>query len=1178
LSIPIAAASCPYSQTELQSRHTLFLIWKRIFSKSCLPCAQFATISSTFSAHDTLITPQRGYADMRIPWKLFLSLIMFASAAHAQGVGASGDIAGTVTDPSGAAIPKTKVTAADLSKGLSRVTLTDEHGEYRLTGLQPSTYSVSADAQNFQSAAQQNVVLNVGQIAIVDFHLTISNVSQRVEVTAELPVVETERSHLADTVTQNYIKDLPIDRRDYLSFTLLMPGVSNSTRLAGDQDFRAKQTPQSGLSFYGSNGRGNTVTVDGGEANDDSGGVRLTVSQDAVQEYQINRSNYSAELGGASGAAINTVTKSGSNQIHGSLFGFFRNDALDARDPFAFSQALAPNQPFVAAAADTQGQPVKNSLNRQQFGGSIGLALQPDKTFLFVAFEGLRQDAQNAVPLLTNTNIFRPENGATTANNQQAIINGLAARGGNSVPCLTGQPALPAATCAAILQSVLTINSASSVPDAFIVGALENNGGLFPYTTREYQTSGRLDHKFNDNNQAYLRYSFAHDLEENPDVQSLTGFSRGSSIHAYDNTLQGSWFHLFNANLQNEARVQWNYYNFNVIPNEPGQVGLDIPGYASLGTNIFLPSFTILRRYELADNVNWTRGEHTMKMGFYELIRGDHSESHTYLPGRFVFGSLPGGIVSPCLQVPVACGLSTQPATINPLQSLSLGLPQFYQQGFGAPTYNFTRPFTAFYWQDTWRILPNLTLNYGLRYELDSQPSIMNTDKDNFAPRLSFAWDPAKDHKTVIRGGVGIFYSPIYGQIPDVVQTLGNNSGARQISLLFVPLTGVTGSPSLTSAAIFQTLFAQKVNPSDPTSPSFITCTAPPAGQAACIGPAQLAQFGLNTSNTAPLPPAAGAAPFPALFGAQPDYQSPYSLQAEIGVERQLMTGLSVSASYVYIHTLRLPVALDANLLPAPLTTATLANGQAVSYRNWGAPQCSAIPSTCFVNPLILQNNIYSSVASALYQGISFEVKQRLSHHVTLMSNYTYSKAYDTSTDFNSDYAPFDETNLAAEHAPSDFDQRNKFVAAAVIESPWKNRVLKGFEIAPIVNYHSGNPFNLLAYADVNGDRHYTNDRPIGAGRNTGLGPNYASLDVRLSRVFRLHEKANLQLLAEGFNITNRTNYASVNNVVGPSFGLTPGFTTFNVSGNAALSPTQALGFTSAYPKREIQLGFRLDF
>jgi hypothetical protein len=132
--------------------------------------------------------------------------------------------------------------------------------------------------------------------------------------------------------------------------------------------------------------------------------------------------------------------------------------------------------------------------------------------------------------------------------------------------------------------------------------------------------------------------------------------------------------------------------------------------------------------------------------------------------------------------------------------------------------------------------------------------------------------------------------------------------------------------------------------------------------------------------------------------------------------------------------------------------------------------------------------------------------------------------------------------------------------------------VLKRFELAPIINYHSGNPFNLLAGTDVNGDRHFTNDRPIGAARNTGLGPNYFALDLRLSRTFRIREKANLQLLAESFNLTNRTNYASVNNVVGPAIG------TFDVSGTATVSPSQPLGFTSAYAKREFQLGFRLDF
>ena len=202
---------------------------------------------------------------------------------------------------------------------------------------------------------------------------------------------------------------------------MLAPAVSDSTRLASDQDYRVKQTPQSGLSFYGSNGRGNSVTVDGGEVNDDAGGVRLNMSQDAVQEFQINRSNYGADLGGASGATINIVTKSGGNDVHGSLFAYFRNDAMDAANPFSITQALAPGQPFNPAAPDVQGTHTKDSLTREQFGGAIGFPLKKDKTFLYSSFEGLLGDAQNAVPLLTNTNIFRPQ-GASTGNDQVQLL------------------------------------------------------------------------------------------------------------------------------------------------------------------------------------------------------------------------------------------------------------------------------------------------------------------------------------------------------------------------------------------------------------------------------------------------------------------------------------------------------------------------------------------------------------------------------------------------------------------------------------------------------------------------------------------------------------------------------------------------------------------------------------
>src|ERR1051325_5733006 len=629
--------------------------------------------------------------------RIFLASMLLTGMVFAQGIGASGDIRGTVTDPSGAVVTAANVTATDIAKGIKHTVATDANGQYRLTNLQPATYSVSVSKSGFQSELAKNVVVNVGQTSTVDFPMKVSQVSEQVEVTAEPPVVETERGAQANVVTEQTIRDLPINRRDYLTFTLLAPAVSDSTRLSSDQDYRVKQTPQSGLSFYGSNGRGNSVTVDGGEVNDDAGGVRLNMSQDAVQEFQINRSNYGADLGGASGATINIVTKSGTNDVHGTLFGYFRNDAVDAAHPFSLSHAPPPGGIFNPTGPDSTGTHIKDDLSRQQFGGSIGFPIKKDKSFLYSSFEGLMSDAQNAVSLLTNTKTLRPQT-AQNGNDQREIINGLATLPGNPpVPCLTGQPALPAATCAAILTNILTV---SNVPTAsplnkFLVGQLENNGGIFPYNTRLYLASSRMDHQFSEHNQVALRYSFGDDREENPDVTSLTGFSRGSSIKAFDHTFLGSWFHQFSGRTLNEARVQWNYSHFDVNPNVPGEAGLDIPGFGNFGTQIFLPSFTIMRRYEFADNVSLIRGKHNIKFGGYELYRGNHSESHTFFPGRFVFGNLPGGILSPCLQVPAACGLTASPATIDSLQSAALGLPQFYQQGFGDPIYNYPRPFTA---------------------------------------------------------------------------------------------------------------------------------------------------------------------------------------------------------------------------------------------------------------------------------------------------------------------------------------------------------------------------------------------------------------------------------------------------------------------------------------------------
>jgi hypothetical protein len=266
-----------------------------------------------------------------------------------------------------------------------------------------------------------------------------------------------------------------------------------------------------------------------------------------------------------------------------------------------------------------------------------------------------------------------------------------------------------------------------------------------------------------------------------------------------------------------------------------------------------------------------------------------------------------------------------------------------------------------------------------------------------------------------------------------------------------------------------------------------------------------------------------------------------------------------------------------------------------------GLPCNASQGFACFVNPFIVQNNQYSSAGSAVYQAGILEVKKRFSDHFTLFGNYTFSKGFDTGTDFNSDYGPQDPTNLGADRGLSEFDQRHKVVVAGVFDAPWKNAMLAGFQLAPIFTYNSGHPFNLLAGGEVNGNNHTTNERPLGAGRDTGLGPEYTNFDMRLSWRHKVREKASLLLTAEGFNIANHTNYASVNNEVSPLFGIqtTPttcptsglcptGNTSFDVrgfkpgtllaDGVTRATANTPLAFTSVFPKREIQLGLRLTF
>jgi hypothetical protein len=1052
----------------------------------------------------------------------FVALLFCCLQALPQSNASSGEIKGTITDASGAVVPGANVTVTNTDTGFSRTAITDERGEYRILLLPPGAYEVRVELSGF-AAQVRTAQVTVGQTLAIDFHLQVGTSAQTITVSGEPPVIETERATQSNTIEENYIRNLPIDRRDYLSFTLLAPGVVDSNALADNTDFRVAQTPQSGLSFYGSNGRGNSVTVDGAEANDAGGGVRSTLSQEAVQEFQINRSNYTAEFGGASGGVINIVSKSGSNDFHGRVFGFFRHDRLDAGDPFAID--LVGSTP----------QRIKPPSERQQYGGTLGFPIRKDRTFFFGGFEGLNRNESSAVPILTDLSIFQP-----TAR-QTAVLSALASDPSTTpIACLPSVPAaamLPPAICATVLRGALT--SKQSTVDLF-----QANSGVFPFTTNSKAFSVRIDHSASTSNQLYLRYNYVNSDEGNQSTRALLGFSRSNNAHVLDSNAVAGWTHIFSPSLLNEARFQWNYRNYNVRPNDRNGPELNITGFGFFNRDIFLPSFNTERRYEAADNLILSRGNHRFKFGAVALIRGGEFESQTFFGGRFGFGELPGVFVSPALGA----------APITALQAFDLGLPQSYQQGFGDPTIASTDPFVAFYGQDSWNVSPNLTLNYGLRYELDDRRDPLPTDKNNFAPRFGFAWDPWNNKRTVIRGGFGTFYSPIYYQIDYVVAALNEIDGFRQIAQVLTTLNPANPLAVNGPINIFQTLRAQGAIGVPQTTRT--------------ITPADLTQFGIVVSQTGPRPP------LTVLFRPDPDYRNAYSQQASLGFEHELAPGFSAAANYIFASTLKITRARDINVLPRPVGP--------LGIPDWTSGCAGAAITSCFRDPLLFQENVYESSARAFYHGMILEISKRFSGSLSLAGSYTFSKAIDEVTDYNSDFQPNDQSNVRLERALSAFDQRHKFVIYAFLQSPYRtgsgssalSNILADFVLTPIFRANSERPFNLLVGGDLNSDRHSTTDRPVFAGRNTGIGPNFWTFDLRVGRRIGLgSESRNLELIFEAFNLFNRLNFSSVNNTVGRTFAPP-----YNVKARKDVGPSVALGYTSAFDPRRIQLGVRLSF
>lgn len=1033
----------------------------------------------------------------------------------------TGTILGKVNDSSGAVLSKSTVRAINVLTGETRLASTNDLGEYIFPGLRVGRYRIEAESAGFRRSVRNDVELTVNQNARVDFTLELGTVEQAIEVRSSATQVNTSTTELGQLVDTKRVESLPLNGRNVYDLITTMPGVArNSTRVVQSRDNNA-------FSVNGGRTSTNNFLLDGGFNNDiwrNSGNT--APNPDAVQEFRVLSSNMNAEFGRLPGATVNVITKSGTNDLHGSLFEFFRNDVLNARN--FFQSQVAP-------------------LRYNQFGGSLGGPIIKNKTFFFVSAQVLKQ----------KTTVFSNSARTPTAAERAGDFSSLPMSQWPRNP-ETGEPFQNGRIPSEYLDPVAMriVNEVLPLPNT-ADGRLEYTQ---PETADQYEWLAKGDHQFNDAHKLQISY-----FQLKTDLREY--FANGNNIPDYASRLNGvrqknlvvnhTW--IASSNLFNETRFNfmrretpwlWDYpntlqdfgSNITIASEPPTAARINVAGRFNMGTYW---ARGLDQSLNWSDTVTWVKNRHNIKFGGW-FMWGFYSENGTSGgSGSLTFNGANTG---------------------NALADFLIGQGSFSQDNGHYPDLRSKALHTFF--QDDWKILPRLTLNLGVRYELTAplvwttnwmqnfqfraQSQVFPTappgllfdgdegyvrggrkfDKNNIAPRIGLSYDPFGNGKTAIRAAYGIYYLSQFGD------------GIRASQPYGIAIT-VPRTPSLVDP--WGTFPGGNPFPIDLSNPRFVT-------------PVQVIYF-------------------------DPNAATPYVQQLNFTVEHEIARDFTLQASYVGTLGRKGQMNRDANA-PAFIPGASTPNNF-----NDRRPY---LPGTY---ARIAQ---YQTSANSSYHGLQLVANRRFSRGFTIFGNYTFAKSIDliSGDNYNEGVSLVDSNNAQLNRGPSDGQPVHIGKVSFVWDLPrvqrWSwvgSQILSGWQVNGIWSIQSGTPFSVTSGVDSNVDGN-TNDRAdlVGdprlstnrsrqelinnyfntaafaapqlgsngtSGRNILWGPGSSNTDLSFFKLFRLRERHQIQFRAEFFNSFNQVR---LNNPV------------------AQLNNANNGRILSAQPPRIVQFGLRYAF